>query len=256
MPRYLKKNLVLNTLICYTLVAFFSCASPRMLLPEGLTSKAEEMPVKIKKFWYFFNIQSMNFGPYKVTKVSKGWARGGEFKVGAGAMAYAANESKQRFGFSFKTAQSENWKCECKAQASQTKVEGKAFGGNLDVPLEKQLSLDCTFMNPEENTTWNLNLTRNGMKSTVLAGKLSDGKSQIQVESTDKNEQSNFSLAGTMGYLFRDSTHVLGAVQTLSEQTVWLTPEATSSMRPQLGATAAAMILYHEIFNSSLNSTK
>ena len=251
-----KKFLRWFSILGFSALALISCASPKMLLPGELATKGELMPVKIKKFWYLLNVQSLSFGPFQVSKVNQGWHNGSDFTVGFGPTAYAVNESKQRFGFSIKSRESSNWTCECKALASQKNVEGKLLGGDLLIPLEKQISFDCSFNNPSDSSTWNLNLSRNGLKSAVLAGELSDGKSHILIESTDKTEQSNYSKTGTVGYLFRENSNVLAAVETLYEKKVWMASDARIELRPQLGATAAALVLFQEIFNASLKSDK
>ena len=224
-----------------------ACAPQRLMLPEDLTAKTQAMPVTMKKFWYFFDIQRIHFGPFLAFEFHQGWTKGDDLSINAGSAGFSSNEKKQGYSFKLKEAEGPTWKCDCQARAKRQAVEAKLLGGNLSIPLKATVTLNCSIQETEKGALWNLKLTKDATESEIFSGDLSGGNKTIKVESSDKVEGGKFNTGKTVGYIFSEGEKVIGAVETSNKSNVWLGSEVGPELRSPLAAVASALLGYQDL---------
>ena len=242
------------SLIPLSLILLVGCAPMHMAVPKDLVAKkAAAMPVRTKKLWYIFDIQKMNFGPFAASKFKLGWDHSSSLSVAG----YGASGFSKQYAFALKQDKGSEWKCECGVKAAQKDVKGKILGADLNIPIKDKVSLSCTFKASQNDSTWTLDISKNGLKTDAFKGELVGGGEKIQVESTDELEGAKFNL-GTepSGYIYRKGESAIGAVETVDKGRVWISPEATDSLRPQLAMTSTALMVFQTVLQSMEKDAK
>jgi hypothetical protein len=232
------------------MLALSACAPGRMALPASLSKEAKPMPVvKTHKFW-IFGLKQLEFGGYRVTDYNTGWQTGSGFGVESRSLGYDADMSRQKFQFKLTPARGDGraWLARCSEAASKQKVSGKLFGGTLSADLERQATLDCTFLVEQGETPWTLALSLKGkgkglLKEELLGGELSDGTRRFKVEGTSEMEGVAMSSDQATGFAFLDEGRALGAVQVISKPSVWMDPAAETELGPPLALASTALML-------------
>ena len=226
-----------------------ACASPsRMALPPALSKEAKSMPVKKTYAFWIFGLRKLDFGGYAVRDYHTGWQSGTAAAVGAGRLGYAEDAAHQKFEFKLTPGQGKTWAGRCAEAASKRTVSGKLLGGTLSADLERQATLDCTFMAEADSVPWTLALSLQTQGKGLLAkemmgGQLSDGKRSYRVESIDELEGLRTSGGETSGYAIKDSARVLGAVQVIDQPKVWMDPSAEPELGAPLALASTALML-------------
>lgn len=220
------------------------CALAKMELPQTLSQEAK--PLKVEKdyaFW-IFGLRGLDFGGYQVTNYKSGWTDNTSFGIGG----YEDSRSKDKFEFKLAAGPGgPQWKGRCSEYASRKKVSKDFLGGTLSTSFNRRATLDCAFAADSTLPTWKLALTlqkgKDWTEGGMLGGELSDGTRKLQVEGNDRFEGATMRNDGPTGFSIVDNGKVVGAVQLVNANIVWLDPAAEKDLGPTLALATSALLL-------------
>lgn len=220
------------------------CALARMELPQTLSQEAKPLEVKRHYAFWIFGLRGLDFGSYKVTGYNSGWTDNTSFGIGG----YEDSRSKDRFEFRLAAGSGgPQWKGRCSEYASRKKVSKEVLGGTLSTSFNRKATLHCAFSADSTLPPWKLDLALEKGKSWgdggMLGGELSDGTRKLQVEGNDKMEGAMMRNDGPTGFSIVDNGKVVGAVQLINGNIVWLDPVAEKDLGPTLAMATSALML-------------
>ena len=225
-----------------------SCAASRMALPPTLSKEAKRMPVEKTYAFWIFGLEKLAFGGYTVTDYKTGWQSGSAMGLNGGDVGYAADKNAQKYEFRLTGPSGKAWKALCAEAASKRTLSGNVLGGEISTDLERQATLDCSFQQEQGTKPWKLALAleKKGegmLAKEVLAGTLADSGKTVSVTGTQDLDGTIVGSGETSGFAFKDSTKDLGAVQVISDWTVWMDPSAEAELGEPLALASAALML-------------
>ena len=211
------------------------CASARMAVPPSLAS-VPALPVSGRQGWKLK--ESLSFGSFQVTAVQRSWTRGSDLKVDA----YERNRRRQTFQFQL----SENG-TELLSARAQVNLRRQAVDVGADLEWQNQSSLEVRFQstNPALSGSGVLVLQEQGERP--LSGTLTWGSRIIQVTGTDRLAGTPLPLGTTSGYTLTWEGRDVAAVDVIDGGQVRLADGLEPSLRAQLAATAAALLLLEDL---------
>jgi hypothetical protein len=214
------------------------CASARMAVPPSLAS-VPALPVSGRQGWKLK--ESLGFGSFQVTGVQRSWTRGSDLQVDA----YERNRRRQSFQFQL----SENG-TELLSAKAQVNLRRQAVDVGADLEWENQSRLEVQFQsaNPALSEGGVLVLQEQGERP--LSGTLTWGSRVIQVTGTDRLAGTPLPLGTASGYLLTWEGRDVAAVDVIDAGQVRLADGLETSLRAQLAATAAALLLLEDLRES------
>jgi len=223
------------------------CSQMRMPVPKELDGKTPAMPVTTKKAWHIFDITKISFGPFAASKFKMGWDRSGSTTVDV----YAASDFSKKYSFALKQGTGDAWQCDCAVKAMKKEVKGKLLGGDLHIPIKNKTSLNCTFTGSSSDSVWTLAISKNANETDAFTGELSGGGEKFQIESVEEVDGQRFKTFGEpSGYVYRIGETLVGAAETLGKGRVWISPDSTGTLRPQLALASTALIVFQGVLGS------
>jgi len=214
----------------------------RMALDKEFASQVTTMAVE-KRGWFFTN-ESFKFGPYAVTGVKREWTH----RKGWGGFGYENTKARQKYEFTLGTQKEPDaWQGRC-----ATDVDEETFrflvGDRAEVTtqLTAESRFACTFRKGEQGKPWRLLLTRQ-MGEYFYNGFLADDSRTILVRGTRQLEGTPMPLMDAAGYFFDVEGKPVGAVETLNDGRVFLSPSLDETARDVLACASTALLLYQEL---------
>ncbi|KKL16043.1 hypothetical protein LCGC14_2499560, partial [marine sediment metagenome] len=202
--------------------------------------KSSEMTVEGRSLLLFS--KSMQFGPYHVTDVHRGWTRGKGFSI----VGYSASEAEQKYEFSVNESGRTTWEVQCTTGADMSKLKMKGFlGGSLTIESSSS-QLACSLKKEGSEKPSKLVMSQSA-KDTALKGIMTDGATQIDISVTHKLDTSSFKMSEPTGYVFSIKGRPVGAVEVINKGTVWFNNSVKPETRSALAATSAVLLLYQDI---------
>ena len=214
------------------------CASARMAMPPNLAS-VPALPVSGRQGWKLK--ESLGFGSFQVTAVQRSWTRGSDIKLDA----YERNRRRQSFQFRL----SENGP-ELLSAKAQVNLRRQAVEVGADLEWQNQSSVEVHFqsVNPALSGSGVLVLQEQGERP--LSGTLTWGSRVIQVTGTDRLAGTPLPLGITSGYILMWEERDVAAVEVIDAGQVRIADGLEASLRVQLAATAAALLLLEDLRES------
>lgn len=214
------------------------CASARMAVPAELAS-VPALPVSGRQGWKLK--ESLGFGSFQVTAVQRSWTRGSDLKVDV----YERNRRRQTFQFQL----SENG-TELLTAKAQVNLRRQAVDVGADLEWQNQSTLEVRFQstNPALSGSGVLALQEQGDRP--LSGTLTWGSRVIQVTGTDRLAGTPLPLGTATGYLLSWEGREVAAVDVIDAGQVRLANGLEASLRAQLAAAAAALLLLEDLRES------
>ncbi len=227
-------------LLLFTALSLGGCKVAHMALPQDLQSSSSEMTVEGRSLLIFS--KSMQFGPYNVTDIHRGWTRGKGFSMPG----YSASEAEQKYEFSVNESGRTTWEVQCATGADMSKLKMKGFlGGSLTIESSSS-QLACSLKKEGSEKPSKLVMSQSAGDS-ALKGIMTDGATQIEISATHKLDTTSLKMSEPTGYIFRIKSRPVGAVEVINKGTVWLNNSVKPENRSALAATSAVLLLYQDI---------
>ncbi len=227
-------------LLLFTALSLGGCKVAHMALPQDLQSSSSEMTVEGRSLLIFS--KSMQFGPYNVTDIHRGWTRGKGFSM----LGYSASEAEQKYEFSVNESGRTTWEVQCATEADGSQLKTKGFLGGLTIDFSSNQQLVCTLKQEGVERPSKLVMSQSA-KETELKGMMTDGATQIDISTTHKLDTTSFKMSEPTGYIFHIKGRPVGAVEVINKGTVWLNNSVKPENRSALAATSAVLLLYQDI---------
>jgi len=218
------------------------CTTAHMALPSDMPAGITQMTVEGRKAFSFD--ESFSFGPYAIQDVQRGW----RVKTAWGFLGFNSSHAKQTYEFEMKTGK-KTWTANCATGVRWKDMNFGNFmdtGGTLNWELKSDLVFACTFARKKSGKTWKLAMNQ-GTEHIVMDGVLTDDKSSILVEGTQKLEGSSFPLLDPTGYYFRKNGKIVGAVEVINNGAVWIDATQSKEVQSALACASAALMLYKDL---------
>jgi hypothetical protein len=214
------------------------CQAARMPVPDALAA-AERLSVSGRQG--LKPSQRLRFGPYEAHPVRRSWTRGGDR---GGTLTARQRERSQTYQFTLNEGDAAVWFVACRASVESVRIDL----GVVDVHPSDESALYCNLQSSTDRlTAWELDLReRHGRP---LAGTLTREDASIGVVGTDRL-QGALPLSGTTGYELRHGGAAIGAVEVVNNGAVWLGPDLDTERRGLLAATAAALLLLEDLYET------
>lgn len=226
------------------------CQVAHMALPQDLQSETSELAVEGRPLLIFNN--SIQFGPYHVTDVDRGWTRGGGYSASIGASEFSSSEATQKYEFSVSEPDRPAWAVHCATTADWSQFETEGFlGGRFGVEFSSNQKLVCTLKQDGGGKLSKLAMSLSASANeTALQGIMMDGATRIDISGTHGLDSTPLQVRTPTGYIFRIGGRPVGAVEVINMGTVWLDDSVTPEIRSALAATSAVLLLYQDIKGS------
>ncbi|MEE9543918.1 MAG: hypothetical protein V3V95_09080, partial [Thermodesulfobacteriota bacterium] len=209
-------------------------------LPDNMESASSKMTVDGRRGLKAFN-STMNFGPYNVTNIHKGWTRGEGFSI----LGFGSSKAKQKYEFSIGESGSPVWNVQCASGAKWKKLKGFLGEGiTTEFGVNKQLICIMEQVGTNELARLVMKQTR---KELVMEGVMTAGGNKIDISVIYKVEGSPFKLSDPTGYTFHIDGRPVGAVEVMNAGTVWLNNSVGPETRTALASASAVLLMYQDI---------
>ena len=211
------------------------CSTAQMQLPAGL-SAADRMSVQGRQGWKIN--QRIRFGPYKAYDVDRSWTRGRNREI----FPVSRSRRTQDYSFVVRNGTQDEWRVNCRAYVSARSID--VIIGKMEET--NRSSLDCTLASlTDPDDIWALELRERGERP--LAGYLENADVRLDVRGVDDYKQGAGCCATTGYHITDEEGRVLGAVETINDGAVWLTPGTQPDRRSVLAGTASALLLLENL---------
>ncbi|MBB6613124.1 hypothetical protein H7F15_18940 [Pontibacter sp. Tf4] len=237
----MKKPLIITMLaVTATLSA---CTVPQMALQSDFKQQAEELPVEGRKM--LKPNGDFTIGTYTVTNVKRGWVQ----KSGTNIFGYNENEATQKYQLSLRNSQGQEWSM---ISGSYLGIKSWEDGKGLTIELSPNMEYYVSKITSPEGEEWRLITVdpRHYFKRKEFFGELSNGTTTFKIDPVYKFEGKGLPLSEIVGYEFRDSGSVVGAVQVINGGKVWLNPDLQSDTRTVIASAMASFLLYNKLEES------
>ena len=223
------------------------CQVAHMALPHDLQSETSELAVEGRMLLIFND--SIQFGPYHVTDIHRGWTRGGGYSVSIDDSEFSSSEAKQKYEFSVNEPDRPAWAVQCATTADWSQLETEGFlGGRFGVEFSSNQQLVCTLKQEGSEKLSKLVMAQSASANeTALQGIMTDGATRIDISATHKLDFTPLQVSTPTGYIFHIKGRPVGAVEVINKGTVWLNNSVTPETRSALAATSAVLLLYQDI---------
>lgn len=219
------------------------CTVARMELPQGLESESTALDVDGKGTWFI--TKKMDFGPYQVTNINRGWTKSTGWSIGG----FNSSKAKQKYQFSVTGPDRGTWDALCVTGSRWKKVDLERF---LGIPVTVEFSstqqVICNLKQQGGGKESKLFLSRSLRDGQPeLQGAMVDGDTQIEVSTTHKLDATPVPLGDPTGYIFQIGGRPVGAVEVINQGTVWMNNSVKPEVRSALAATSVVMLLYQDV---------
>ncbi len=212
-----------------------------------LSGNTVVMPVTIKKTWHIFGINRISFGPFTASEIHLGWDKTGSLT----ADVYTASDFSKHYDFILKQDKGTDWECKCRVKATKKELKGKLLGGDLYIPVRSEISLNCIFKGAQGDSSWTLDLSKNATETDMFTGELSRAGETIRIESVEEIDGQRFNVSyQPSGYVYKKGNAAIGAVDVLDKQRVWITPDSTGNLSPEIALASTAVILFQDVLKA------
>ena len=212
------------------------CKPAQMDAGQLLQEQAESMPVQGRGAFD----QDFRFGPYAVTGIQRDWTE----RTAWGIFGYEDARARQRF--EFRLSGTSTWVCHCATGLDEQTLRGMV-GDHSEMDL--QLASDTTFVGTftgSDGRTWRMVLTR-ATGEPVMKGFLSDDRTTVTVEGTNRLADTSLPLGEASGYFFRRGDTPTGAVDVINDGRVLLMPSEYANTRDAVACAASALLLFQDL---------
>lgn len=226
---------MLNRIIfCLGVAVLTSCSTAKMAMDPGL--EVDSQKFKITEMPSFFSGGDIVFGPYKATKISRGWIESTSLGFSIGGTKIAKNETGQDYTYLFVGTSS--WSGNCKVDAGDTQigiVSGKLYA-----------NLNCTFVPADDGNTsvsaWQFSFK--GPTSAMATGSINTGSHTITVKAINKMKGSSLTLGQNTGYYFYLGEKIIAGVDAISKEgPVWLNNMLSQDEKDMISMVVVALLL-------------
>ena len=234
-------------LLLFTGLSLSGCQVAHMALPQDLPSESSELTVEGRSLLIFRD--SIQFGPYQVTDIHRGWTRGEGFSISSGTTEFSSSEAKQKYEFSVKEPDRTAWEVRCATGADWSELETQGFfGGGFGIEFSSNQHLVCTLKQAGSEKLSKLVMAQSASANeTALRGAMMDGATRIEISGTHKLDTTPLQVSTPTGYVFHIEGRPVGAVEIINKGTVWLDNAMTPETRSALAATSAVLLLYQDL---------
>ncbi len=217
-------------------VMFSGCHTARMAVPSELKA-ASEMKCSGRGGFH----EEFQFGPYKVTDVSRGWTK----RTAWGFWKYEKATVKQNYEFSLLTPAGKQWHGQAAAGLKAADIKTEAWGGELTVGIKSEHNL-VVRLGSSDGAKWTMVLNQDSGES-LFRGVFTDGTEAYSVAGTHKLAGSPMPLSDASGYILIQNGKQVAAVEVINAGAVWLSSGLTSSQQDALSAAATALLLFKDL---------
>lgn len=223
------------------------CQVAHMALPQDLPGESSELAVEGRSLLIVRD--SIQFGPYRVTDIHRGWTRGEGFSISYGTTEIGSSEAKQKYEFSVNEPDRPAWEVQCATGADWSQLETEGFlGGRFAIEFSSNRQLVCTLKQEGGETPSKLVMAQSATANeTALQGVMMDGATRIDISATHKLDTTPLQVSTPTGYIFHIGGRPVGAVEVINKGTVWLNDSVTPETRSALAATSAVLLLHQDI---------
>ena len=224
----------------FTALLLSGCTVAHMALPQNMESASSEMTVDGRRGLAAFN-STMNFGPYNVTDMHRGWTRGKGFSI----LGFSSSKADQKYEFSIDESGGDAWIVQCASGAKWKKLKG-FLGEGFTTEFGTNKQLLCTMEQEGTNELAKL-VMKQTSKELVMEGVMTVGGNKIDISVIYKIAGSPFKLSDPTGYVFHSGELPVGAVEVINAGTVWLNNSETPETRSALAAASSVLLMYQDV---------
>ena len=226
-------------ILCLAVAALTACTTARMAKLPGL--EADTVSYMVTQMPSSFSSKGdLVFGPYRASKISRGWITGKGSGWSVGKYKYNKKDTAQDYTYQFNGKSS--WKGNCKASKGQQEVSIVAYGFYVN--------LSCSFF-PAEGVGSEWKFSFIGDRSDHAAGTINLGSKKVTLKPVDKMEGSPFKLSFNTGYYFYLDKQIIAAVDVVSKEgPVWFNNSLSQDERDKIGMVAVAFLLNQIVFDN------
>jgi hypothetical protein len=222
-------------------ILWIGCRTARFDVPSDLASQAPEWTVEGRQRFSFK--EAISFGPFRTTDVDRSWTE----TTSWGAGWFSSSKAKQTYEFLLQETGGPVWEAQCATGVSRQDMRfDEVLGGELEVELQANVYFACSFCQKGEKNVWRLAMSQ-PTSEMVLNGVLTDRKTRIQVQGSQKLQGSPIPIPDPSGYTFVLDGTLVGAVEVINKGAVWLRPTVDPEIRSVLATASTALLLYKNI---------
>ena len=224
----------------FTALLLNGCTVAHMALPKNMESASSEMTVEGRRGLAAFN-STMNFGPFNVTDMRRGWTRGKGWSI----LGFSSSKAKQKYEFSINESDSPVWVVQCASGAKWKKLKG-FLGEGITTEFGTSKQLLCAMEQEGTNELAKL-VMKQSRKELVMEGVMTVGGNKIDISVIYKVAGSPLKLSDPTGYVFHLGELPVGAVEVINAGTVWLNNSETPETRSALAAASSVLLMYQDV---------
>ena len=217
------------------------CRTACFDVPTDLASEAPEWTVEGRQRFSFK--EAISFGPFRTAVVDRSWTKtrswGGDW--------FSSSKAKQTYEFILQETSGVVWEAQCATGVSKQDMRfDDVMGGELEIEVQANVYFACSFRQKGEKKVWRLAMSQS-TSEMVLNGVLTDRKTRIQVQGSQKLQGSPIPLSDPTGYTFVLDGDIIGAVEVINKGAVWLRPTVDPEIRSVLATASSALLLFKNI---------
>ncbi len=222
--------MVIRIIFCFALMFIASCSTAKMALDPGLEVNSDKYQITERPV--AFAGGDLVFGPYKATKISRGFIKSSSLSI----LGFGKKKEGQDFTYQFSGKGS--WNGDCKVKSGNKSI-GRISGGYY-------AGIHCTFAPLDSAGTtfsdWKFNIT--GQTSGEAQGSINIRSKTFRVAAINKIEGSILPMGQHTGYYFYSGERLIAGVDTISHDgPVWLSKKLTADEKDAIGLVVVALLL-------------
>ena len=176
------------------------------------------------------------FGPYKATKISRGFINGSGTFISTPKNSFGNRKQGQDYSYHFKGKSTWNGDCKVKNGHSEFGIVSAGYYSDID----------CTFVPADGGnksaSAWKFSIK--GQTSGDAKGSINIGSKTIRIAAIDKIEGSNLKMGRHTGYYFYSGQRIIAGVDAISnEGPVWLNKKLSQHEKDAIGLVVVALLL-------------
>ncbi|MFH0880733.1 MAG: hypothetical protein V2A34_13540 [Lentisphaerota bacterium] len=214
-----------------------ACQMAHMALPDTFPSSMTPIQVSGQKGFG----SSLAMGPFEVKNIQRGW----KSQFSWGVAVYGRSRAKQQYGFELLDTRNQVvTTANCANGAKWQELKDQLWGGELTWGLTSE-AVYLVAMKQGDHV-WEMAMAEDGQE-WVLMGRLSDGKTVIEVAGTKKLAGSSWPSMEASGYVFTKDGKEIGAVEVVNNGRLWVSPDLDEGLQSVLAASSASLLLYRDL---------
>lgn len=221
-------------IFCLGVAVLTSCSTAKMAMHPGLEVDSEKY--KITERPRAFSGGDLVFGPYKATKISRGFINSSGRFISFGKHRAGKKKTGQDYTYQFKGKST--WHGDCKAKKGNWEFGIISGGFHADI--------NCTFVPIDSGSTsasgWKFSIK--GETSGTATGSINIGSQTIKVTAINKIEGSSLAMGQYTGYYFYLGQTIIAGVDAISnEGPVWLNKKLSQDEKDIIAMVVVALLL-------------